>query len=58
MEQFDKKIDAMIEETKDRNITFVAGVPSRLTLFLQRLVAKTGKKNVLEIWPHLELFLR
>lgn len=57
MEHFDQKLDAMIEETKDMNITFVAWVPSRLTLFFQRLLEKTWKKNVLEVWPNLELFM-
>ncbi len=58
MENFDAKLDAMIEETKDLDITYLAWVPSWLTLFLQRLLEKTGKKNILEVWPHLELFLR
>lgn len=58
MENFDEKLDAMIDETKDLNITFIAGVPSWITLFLQRLVERTGKKNVLEVRPNLELFLR
>lgn len=58
MEHFDQKLDAMIQETKDQNVTFIAGVPSWLTLFLQRLVDQTGKNNVLEVWPNLELFCR
>ncbi len=57
MEHFDKKLDAMIEETKDLNITFIAWVPSWLTVFLQRLVEKTGKNNVLEVRPNIELFM-
>lgn len=56
MENFDAKLDAMIQETKDRNITYIAWVPSWLTLFLQRLVEQTWKKNIYEIWPNLELF--
>lgn len=58
MENFDAKLDAMIEETKDLDITFLAWVPSWLTLFLQRLLEKTGKNNILEVRPDLELFLR
>jgi GH3 auxin-responsive promoter len=57
MEHFDTKLDAMIAETKDEDITFLAGVPSWLTLFLQRLVDTTWAKDVFEIWPNLELFL-
>lgn len=56
MENFDEKLDAMIEETKNLDITFLAGVPSWLTLFLQRLLQKTCKNNILEVRPHLELF--
>lgn len=58
MENFDQKLDAIIEETKDLNITSLAWVPSWLTLFLQRLLEKTEKKNVFEVWPNLELFFR
>jgi len=57
MENFDEKLDAMIDETIHEDITFLAGVPSWLTLFLQRLIEKTGASNVLEIRPNLELFL-
>jgi GH3 auxin-responsive promoter len=57
MENFDEKLDAMVEESKNVDITFIAWVPSWLTLFLQRVLEKTWKRNILEVRPHLELFL-
>ncbi len=58
MENFDAKLDAIIAETLNRNITYLAWVPSWLTLFLQRVLEKTGKKTILEVRPGLELFMR
>jgi hypothetical protein len=57
MENFDAKLNAIMDETIGRNITYLAWVPSWLTLFLQRVLEKTGKKTILDVWPWLELFM-
>ncbi|MEI6774688.1 MAG: hypothetical protein WCL18_08120 [bacterium] len=46
----------MIEDTVNKNITFLNGQPSRGSNFLYKVLEYTGKKNILEVWPNFELF--
>jgi len=48
----------MIEDTVDKNITFLNGQPSRGSNFLYKVLECTGKKNILEVRPNFELFCR
>ncbi len=55
--EWEEKLQKIIEESKDKNITCLAGVPSWMLVLLQNMLEKTGKKNILEVWPNLELFI-
>ncbi|MCD7970067.1 MAG: GH3 auxin-responsive promoter family protein [Alistipes sp.] len=54
---FDRKVEMICKETVDQNVTSFAGVPSWNLVMLNRILEITGKKNVLEIWPDMELFI-
>ncbi len=56
MEDWEVKIDKMAKRTVNRNITNLLGVPSWTLLFLKKILAKTGKGNILEVWPRMEVF--
>ena len=56
IENRDEKAQRMIEDTVDKNITFLNGQPSRGSNFLYKVLEYTGKKNILEVWPNFELF--
>ncbi len=56
MEEWETKMDAIIQETIHENITSLAGVPSWMLVLLQRVLDVTGKDNILEVWPNLEVF--
>ncbi|MFA5747558.1 MAG: GH3 auxin-responsive promoter family protein [Candidatus Absconditabacterales bacterium] len=58
MENREEKAQRMIEDTIDKNITFLNGQPSWGSNFLYKVLEYTGKKNILEVWPNLELFFR
>ena len=53
---FQQKIDAICRESTSQNITSFAGVPSWNLALMRRVLEYTGKQNLLEVWPHLELF--
>ncbi len=53
---WEEKIDRIIDESLDVNITGMAGIPSWIMLLLKRALEKTGKQNIFEIWPNLEAF--
>ena len=57
IEEFEEKVAAIIKESRNENVTSLAGVPSWNLVLLQRVLEATGKKNILEVWPNLEVFI-
>jgi len=57
MDKWEHKIEKMADVTKDEDVTNISGVPSWTLLLLKRILEKTGKQNLLEVWPNLELFM-
>ena len=55
--QWEKKLEKLIPIVLKQNITALAGVPSWNLVMIKNILEFTSKKNLLEIWPHLELFL-
>ena len=56
MSEWESKIEAILNETIDEDITSLAGVPSWMLVLLHRVLKKTGKSNILEVWPNLEVY--
>ncbi len=56
MSQWEEKIEKMARATMKENITTIAGVPTWTIVLLERILELTGKKNIKEVWPNLELF--
>lgn len=56
IEEFEEKIEQIIDTSLDQNVTSLAGVPSWYLVLLKRILEKTGKSNILEVWPNLEVF--
>jgi hypothetical protein len=56
MSEWEKKMEAIIDETIHENITSLVGVPSWMLVLLNRVLERTGKKNILEVWPNLEVY--
>ena len=54
--EWETKMEAIVEETIQENITSLVGVPSWMLVLLNRVLEKTGKKNILEVWPNLEVY--
>jgi hypothetical protein len=56
MSDWETKIPAIINEVKNENVTSFAGVPSWLLVLMNKLLTETGKGNLLELWPNLEVY--
>ena len=56
MGEWESKMEAIINETINENITSLVGVPSWMLVLLNRVLEKTGKDNILEVWPNLEVY--
>lgn len=56
LEEFEEKIEKIIKHSLGENVTSFAGVPSWYLVLLKRVLEVTGKSNILEVWPNLEVF--
>ncbi len=56
MSEWETKMEAIIEETIPENITSLTGVPSWMLVLLRKVLEKTGKQHILEVWPNLEVY--
>ena len=56
LEEFEEKIEKIIQYSLNENVTSFAGVPSWYLVLLKRVLEVTGKENILEVWPNLEIF--
>lgn len=54
--EWETKLEKLTEETLKENVTNLAGVPSWNLVMIKYIIDFTGKNNLLEIWPNLELF--
>jgi GH3 auxin-responsive promoter len=56
MSDWETKIPAIINEVKNENVTSFAGVPSWLLVLMNKVLEETGKTNLMEVWPNLEVY--
>ncbi len=56
MSEWESKMEAIINETIEEDITSLTGIPSWMLVLLHRVLEKTGKSNILEVWPNLEAY--
>ena len=56
MDEWESKIEKLAESTIHENVTSISGVPTWTLVLFNRILELTGKKNMLEVWPNLELY--
>lgn len=56
MSEWETKLMAIVNETKNENVTSFAGVPSWMMVLLNKVLEETGKTNLFEVWPNLEVY--
>ena len=56
MSDWETKLLAIVNETKVENVTSFAGVPSWMMVLLNKVLEETNQKNLLEVWPNLEVY--
>lgn len=56
MNDWETKLSAIVNETRFENVTSFAGVPSWMLVLLNKLLEETESKNLLEIWPNVEVY--
>lgn len=54
--EWEEKLDKLTRHTVSENVTNISGVPSWVLVLMKYILDFTGKQNILEVWPNLELF--
>lgn len=56
MSEWESKMNAIIRESIQENVTSLAGVPSWMLVLLNNVLETTGKQHLFEIWENLEVY--
>ena len=56
MDNYEVKMDRMAEATIKENVTSISGVPTWTIVLAKKVMELTGAKNLLEVWPNLEVY--
>ena len=56
IKDFEEKMMMITEKTADMNITSISGVPSWYLILIRHILKTTGKENLHQVWPNLEVF--
>ena len=57
MSEWEEKIEKICDTTIKEDVRSLAGVPSWFLTLINRILERTGKSNLHEVWPNLELFI-
>jgi hypothetical protein len=57
MDEWEAKIEAIADATIIEDVTSISGVPTWTLVLIKRILEKTGKRYINEVWPNLELYM-
>lgn len=57
IEPWEDKLDQIVEETYNQDLRLISGIPPWVQMYYEKLLTKTGKKTITEIFPNLKLFV-
>ncbi len=57
IEEWEKKLDAIVDQTIGRKMTLISGIPVWVEMYFERLLEKSGKTTIKELFPDFSLFV-
>jgi len=57
IDDWETKVNAIADETLQENMSLISGIPSWVQMYFDKLIEKSGKKNIAEIFPNFSLFI-
>jgi hypothetical protein len=57
IEDWETKLERIVDETIDADMRLISGIPPWVQMYYERLLARSGKSTVLELFPNLEMFV-
>jgi hypothetical protein len=56
MNEWEAKIKAVVEQTWNKDVGSISGIPSWILVLIKAILQKTGEESLPEVWPNLEVF--
>ena len=57
LDDWEEKIERMTNITKEEDVVMIGGVPTWTVVLINRILEKTGKDHMLEVWPNAMAYL-
>ena len=58
LDNFEEKLSRMTEiVSQEKDLVLIGGVPTWTVVLIRQVLARTGKRHLLEVWPHLQAYV-
>ncbi len=56
IEDWEEKLERIVDETLNADLRLISGIPPWVQMYYERLLERTGKRTILEIFPNYSVF--
>lgn len=57
IDEWEEKLEAIVTETIGEDMRLISGIPPWVQMYYERLLERSGKKTIRELFPHYETFV-
>jgi len=57
IEDWDTKVEKIIDECIGQDLRMISGIPPWVQMFAEKILARTGKKNIKDVFPNLNMLV-
>jgi len=57
IEDWEEKLDKIVNETLKEDMRLISGIPPWVQMYYERILTRTGKSNIKEVFPNFSLFM-
>jgi len=57
IDKWEEKLDRIVDETLEHDMRLISGIPPWVQMYYERILERTGKKTIKEVFPNLSLFM-
>lgn len=57
IDDWEEKVEAIVEETTQEDMSLISGIPSWVQMYFEKILEKTGKSSIQEVFPNFSLFV-
>ncbi|NJC24571.1 GH3 auxin-responsive promoter family protein [Neolewinella antarctica] len=57
IEEWEYKLERIVDETINADMRLISGIPPWVQMYYERLLARSGKDTILELFPNLDMFV-